>query len=124
MTIDDHRQSDPLVLTASVWFWAAIAIGIAIRFYLVISTEGTLDVAIWERPARDVATRGLIGYYHADDSANHPPFISEVESLLSRCADVTGVPFRILLSAPFILCDADIAFFCCCCFGRVHGVSS
>jgi len=110
MTIDDHRQSDPLVLTASVWFWAAIAIGIAIRFYLVIFTEGTLDVAIWERHARDVATRGLTGYYHADDSANHPPFISEVESLLVRCADVSGIPFRILLRAPFILGDAGIAF--------------
>ncbi len=93
-----------------LWFWTALAIGFAIRIYLVVWTEGTFDVPIWERHARDVITHGLIGYYHADDSANHPPFISEVEALLLRSADASGIPFRILLRAPVALVDAGTAF--------------
>src|SRR5947209_8740075 len=84
-----------------LWFWIAIAVGLALRFYLVVFTEGTQDVSIWERHARDVHDAGLIGYYHLDPSANHPPFITEVESLLLRASDASGVPFRILLRAPF-----------------------
>jgi hypothetical protein len=87
------------------WFWIALAIGLALRLYLVVATEGTQDVAIWERHARDVHDLGLIGYYHADPSGNHPPFISEVESLLVRVSDATRIPFRILLRAPFALID-------------------
>jgi hypothetical protein len=102
-------------LRPGIWFWAVIALGAALRFYCVIFTEGTQDVEIWERHARDVCERGLVGYYHVDPSANHPPFISEVESLLSRVADATGIPFRILLRAPFALLDAGTLFFCCSC---------
>src|SRR5260370_15335065 len=86
-----------------IWFWIVIALGAALRFYLVVLTEGTQDVAIWERHARDVRDHGLIGYYHGDPSANHPPFISKVESLFSRAADEPGVPFRLFLLAPFSL---------------------
>src|ERR1700730_10755408 len=82
---------------SGIWFWSAIALGAALRFYLVVFTEGTQDVAIWERHARDVRDFGLIGYYHVDPSANHPPFISQVESLLLRASDATGIPFRIFL---------------------------
>src|SRR2546421_8460782 len=93
-----------------IWFWVVIALGVALRFYLVVFTDGTQDVAIWERHARDVRDHGLIGYYHGDPSANHPPFISEVESLFLGVADATGVPFRIFLRAPFALLDAATAF--------------
>src|SRR2546430_6534469 len=93
-----------------IWFWVVITLGAALRFYLVVFTEGTQDVAIWERHARDVRDHGLIGYYHGDPSANHPPFISEVESLFLGVADATGVPFRIFLRAPFALLDAATAF--------------
>src|SRR5438128_6463361 len=93
-----------------IWFWVVITLGAALRFYLVVFTEGTQDVAIWERHARDVRDHGLIGYYHDDPSANHPPFISEVESLLLRASDATGIPFRIFLRAPFALLDAATAF--------------
>lgn len=92
------------------WFWSAIVIGAAIRFYLVVFTQGTYDVPIWERHARAVNERGLIGYYRADTTANHAPFISEVEALLVRAADATGIPFRIWLRAPFALLDAATAF--------------
>jgi hypothetical protein len=94
---------------SAIWFWVVITLGTALRFYLVVFTEGTQDVAIWERHARDVRDHGLIGYYHGDPSANHPPFITEVESLLLRVQDITGVPFRILLRAPFALLDAGTA---------------
>src|SRR5216684_8705313 len=93
-----------------IWFWFVIALGAALRFYLVVLTNGTQDVDIWERHARDVREHGLIGYYHGDPSANHPPFVSEVESLFLRAADATGIPFRIFLRAPFALIDAGTTF--------------
>lgn len=92
------------------WFWFVIAAGTAIRFYLVVFTDGTQDVTIWERHARDVRDYGLVAYYHGDPSANHPPFITEFESLSLRCSDVTGIPFRILLRAPFALLDLGTMF--------------
>jgi hypothetical protein len=93
-----------------IWFWSVIILGAALRFYLIVFTAGTQDVAIWERHARDARDFGLVGYYHVDPSANHPPFISEVESLLLRASDATGIPFRILLRAPFALLDLGTAF--------------
>ena len=100
-----------------IWFWVVIALGAALRFYLVVFTEGTQDVAIWERHARDVREHGLIGYYHGDPSANHPPFISEVESWLFAASDATGIPFRIFLRAPFALLDAGATFLLLLLFG-------
>src|SRR5437016_14597409 len=93
--IGDRWYSRP-----GIWFWIVIALGAALRFYLVVFTDGTQDVAIWERHARDVRDHGLIGYYHGDPSANHPPFISEVESLFIGVAAATGVPFRTFLRSP------------------------
>lgn len=52
----------------------------------------------------------MIGYYHADPSANHPPFITETEALLLRISGTTGIPFRILLRAPFALLDLGTTF--------------
>src|SRR5438132_5002157 len=101
---------DHWYLRPGIWFWVVIALGAALRFYCVIFTEGTQDVEIWERHARDVREHGLIGYYHGDTSANHPPFISEAESVLLRASDESGVPFRIFLRAPFALLDAGSAF--------------
>lgn len=87
------------------WFWCVLVLGLAIRLYLVLFTQGTKDVQIWQQHARDVCDYGLIAYYHGDPSANHPPFITEVEAFLLRISDSTGVPFRILLRAPFALLD-------------------
>jgi hypothetical protein len=88
-----------------IWFWSALILGAALRVYLVVFTDGTQDVAIWERHARDARDFGLIAYYHGDRSANHPPFITEAETLLLRTSDATGIPFRILLRAPFGVLD-------------------
>jgi hypothetical protein len=93
-----------------IWFWIIIGLGAALRFYLVVFTEGTQDVAIWERHARDVRDHGMIGYYHGDPSANHPPFITQVEALFLRAAEKSGVPFRIFLRAPFAMLDAVTTF--------------
>ena len=103
--IGDRWYSRP-----GIWFWIVIALGAALRFYLVVFTDGTQDVAIWERHARDVRDYGLIGYYHGDPSANHPPFISELEALLLRLSDATGIPYRIFLRAPFAMLDAVTTF--------------
>ena len=103
---------------SGIWFWLVIALGAALRFYLVVFTDGTQDVAIWERHARDVREQGLIAYYHGDASANHPPFISEVESWLVAASDATGVPFRILLRAPFALLDLGTTFLLLLLFGE------
>ncbi len=101
----------------NVWFWSAIALGAAIRFYLVVFTEGTRDVEIWQEHATNVQERGLIGYYHFDESANHPPFISEAGSLLLRAAQSSGLPFRIFLRAPFALIDAGTTVLLLALFG-------
>ncbi|MEP7015951.1 MAG: hypothetical protein ABI925_10965 [Verrucomicrobiota bacterium] len=89
-----------------IWFWSAMAIGAALRLYLVVFTQGTRDVELWVEHATNVRDQGLIGYYHVDEGANHPPFISYVEALLLRAADASGIPYRILLRAPFALIDA------------------
>lgn len=101
-----------------VWFWLAIGLGAALRLYLIVFTDGTQDVAIWERHARDVRDHGLIAYYHGDPSANHPPFITEAESLLLRVSDTIGIPYRILLRAPFALLDLGTTFLLLLLFGE------
>ena len=90
-------------------FWTAILIGAALRVYCVAFTNGTGDMDDWEDHAQQVVNRGLIGYYHANSYANHPPFISEVGALILQIATVTRIPFRILFRAPFACLDAGNA---------------
>jgi hypothetical protein len=87
------------------WFWPAIVLGAVIRLYLVVFTEGTRDIAVWQQHAAGVRDLGLIGYYHSNVFMDHPPFISVVMSLLLRLAEATGIPFRVLLRMPFVLFD-------------------
>ena len=91
------------------WFWAAMFIGLAIRIYLVVFTEGTDDIGFWQQHAAGVRELGLIGYYHANNNMNHPPFISVAASLLLRAAEATGIPFRVLFRTPFAIIDAGTA---------------
>jgi len=90
-------------------FWIAILIGAALRIYCLVFTNGTGDLDDWEDHAQQVHDRGLIGYYHANSFANHPPFISKVGALILQIATVTHIPFRILFRAPFALLDAGNA---------------
>ena len=89
-----------------IWFWFVVVLGVAVRLYLVLYTQGTRDVELWQEHASNVRDFGLIGYYHTGKEANHPPFISYAESLLLRAADAVGVPYRIVLRLPFALLDA------------------
>lgn len=90
-------------------FWGAIVIGAALRVYCVVGTDGTGDMDDWEDHARQVHDRGLIGYYHANSFANHPPFISELGSLILETSVATRIPFRILFRGLFALVDAASA---------------
>jgi hypothetical protein len=101
-----HPKWAGWLLRPGAWFWCALALGAAIRLYFVFFTQGTTDVILWQQHAAGVHDLGLIGYYHANALMNHPPFIGVAESLLLRASVSTGVPFRILLRAPFALIDA------------------
>ena len=90
---------------AGWWFWSAILLGLAIRIYLVVFTEGTYDVHIWQDHAVGVHKYGLIEYYHASKDMNHPPLISVLACRLWNISQTTGIPFRILFRAPFALLD-------------------
>jgi len=86
-----------------------MAVGALLRIYCVTCTNGTGDMEDWEDHATQVRDRGLIGYYHANSYANHPPFVSEASSLILRLSTATHIPFRILFRAPFALFDAGNA---------------
>ena len=89
-----------------IWFWFVALLGAALRLYLVVFTQGTRDVELWQEHASAVRDFGLIGYYHASEEATDTPFISYAESLLLRAADAVGVPYRVFLRLPFALLDA------------------
>ncbi len=99
----------PSLLKHKSAFWTAILIGAALRVYCVAFTNGTGDMDDWEDHAQQVHDRGLIGYYHANSFANHPPFISKVSSLILQMSAATHIPFRILFRTPFALLDAGNA---------------
>jgi Glycosyltransferase family 87 len=101
-----ERVASPESSSKRRGFWVAIAIGAILRAYCVIFTNGTGDMDDWEDHATQVRDRGLIGYYHANSFANHPPFISEVGAFILRTSSVTHVPFRILFRGLFALIDA------------------
>jgi hypothetical protein len=42
----DAGQSERWFQRPGIWFWAAMAIGAALRLYLVVWTEGTRDVEL------------------------------------------------------------------------------
>jgi len=99
-------------------FWTAILIGAALRIYCVGFTSGTSDMMDWEDHAQQVHDRGLIGYYHANSFANHPPFMSEAAAIILRASNATRIPFRILFRGIFALVDAGNALLLFCLFPR------
>ncbi|MGE4608681.1 MAG: hypothetical protein AAEJ52_18265 [Myxococcota bacterium] len=87
------------------WFWVAVAMGFAVRAYLILLTPGTDDVPIWESHAGWTAQNGLIGYYSFQEVFNHPPFIGRVLSELWQLAKAGDIPYRIPHRAIFSLFD-------------------
>jgi hypothetical protein len=101
--------SSRLFLQPMTAFWLAMVTGAALRAYCLVLTNGTSDMDDWEDHAQQVHDRGLVGYYHANAFANHPPFISKVSSLILQMSAATHIPFRILFRTPFALLDAGNA---------------
>lgn len=95
--------------TPGAWLWLALAIGSLLRAYLVLCTEGSFDVAIKLHHGRSVHALGLIEYYRRGPVFNHPPLAGRFFEAVSVLADATGLPFRVLLRAPFALLDGVAA---------------
>ena len=91
------------------WFWLALALGAALRAWLVLATEGTFDVAIKAVHGHSVNAFGVLGTYARSEIFNHPPqmgrFFAGVESLSAS----SGIPFRVWLRAPFAVLDLGTA---------------
>ena len=87
------------------WFVALVALGAAARAWLVLATEGTYDVSIWESHARAVLADGLAGAYRAVPLLNHPPVAAISVSWLLALSESTGLPFAWLLRAPIAALD-------------------
>jgi hypothetical protein len=93
------------------WLWMAALAGAAARAYLVIFTEGTLDVLVWEGHAREISERGLMTYYHGGTyQFNHPPLMGLLASKAWSLSQSSAIPFEVLLRAPFALLDAGTAW--------------
>ena len=93
------------------WLWMAALAGAAARAYLVIFTEGTLDVLVWEGHAREIGERGLMTYYHGGTyQFNHPPLMGLLASKAWSLSQSSAIPFEVLLRAPFALLDAGTAW--------------
>ena len=91
------------------WWWAALGVGAVVRVALVLFTEGTLDVPIWQAHAESVRKFGLVGYYERQEVFNHPPFMGMAMAVGWAKAIGLGVPFAVYLRAPFALLDLGTA---------------
>ena len=89
-------------LAQPIWFRSALALGLILRLYCVIFTEGTSDVGYWQHHAERVSAIGLVNYYHETPYANHPPLMSEISVLLLRFSGFAGIPFRMVLRLPYL----------------------
>ena len=90
-------------------FWSLIALGAAVRIYLVIFTTGTYDAGLWQLHAMGITRLGLLDYYHSTPNANHPPLIFQIGAFVWRLAESTGIPFPVIFRAPFACLDAASA---------------
>jgi hypothetical protein len=87
------------------WFWGLVAIGVVARAHLVLATQGTYDVEIWDAHARAVLSEGIAGAYRAVPLLNHPPLATFWVSRVLVLAESTGLPFPALLRAPIAALD-------------------
>jgi hypothetical protein len=93
----------------SVAFWLALALGAAVRAYLVLFTQGTFDVHIVALHGHSVNEFGLLEYYRRSELFNHPPFAGRLFAFLEAAARGTALPFAPLLRAPIALLDLGTA---------------
>jgi hypothetical protein len=100
------------------WFTIVLAISVLIRLYLAIFTQGTYDIAIWEKHARAINEMGLTEYYKATlgqepwtGPFNHPPVIGKLISYLFSFCDFIHVPFRVIFRLIFASLDFVISYY-------------
>jgi hypothetical protein len=91
------------------WLWLALAAGALLRVYLVAATEGTFDVAIKLHHGRSLQELGLLEYYRRAPVFNHPPLAGRFFEAAVALSGATGIPFRVVLRAPFALLDVAAA---------------
>jgi hypothetical protein len=91
------------------WLWLVLIAGAALRVYLVLCTEGTFDVLLKINHGKMVHQIGLLAYYGRGPNVNHPPLAMRFFEAVYALAGATGIPFRVLLRAPFALLDAVAA---------------
>jgi hypothetical protein len=78
------------------WFWAAVAVGAALRLYLAVATLGTDDVGLWTEYASGVASIGLGEQYARSTYFNHPPTTAWAMARIWETSGKLGVEFRSL----------------------------
>jgi hypothetical protein len=91
------------------WFWLALALGAALRAWLVVSTEGSFDVAIKAVHGHSVQTFGVLDTYARSEIFNHPPQMGRFFAAVASLAASSDVPFRVWLRAPFAVLDLGTA---------------
>jgi hypothetical protein len=91
------------------WFWLALALGAALRAWLVLATEGSFDVSIKAVHGHSVNSFGVLETYARSEIFNHPPQMGRFFAGLESLAASSGVPFRVWLRAPFALLDLGTA---------------
>lgn len=79
------------------WLWGVLLAGTALRLALLLLSQGSHDVAIWQSHSGWIRQYGLIGYYQRSEVFNHPPFVGQALAELWALAAALGVPFRVLL---------------------------
>lgn len=87
------------------WFWCALLLGAGLRAYFAVFTEGTFDVAIKQHHGNQLRQLGLLEYYRQSELFNHPPLAGGFFAAAATLARELGLPFRLLLRAPFALLD-------------------
>lgn len=94
------------------WFVLVLVISALIRLYMVIFTEGTYDIQIWQRHAQEIQRTGLIEYYRNSlGNFNHSPVAGYLASFCLSLSKWLAIPFKILFRIPLALLDFLTAFY-------------
>jgi hypothetical protein len=99
----------------SKWFILVIAFSIAVRLYLVLCTQGTYDMDIWEKHAEEINKVGLTEYYKATVGSvttfNHPPATGKLIAYIYALSGYLDLPFKVIFRSLFASLDFVIAFY-------------
>lgn len=68
--------------------------GFVLRFALLMASNGSNDIATWERFARDIEQWGVLEEYRHSADFNHPPLMGWWSLIALKAATLTSIPFR------------------------------